>query len=204
MKSSDLEFINFYYKHYRIEQIPILFHKIYTIIEEKHLEEPGIYRVAGSNEEVKKLKFDLENFQDVDIQKKDFALLKQYIKDLSETLIPKTFKTEILTIPIEKENLKVLFSKLPIENWLFLKRLFHHLHLVSLKSSKNLMSSKNLAIVFQGYLFVSKEATIEELLGTTVRLHSITDDLIVYSDYIFQPCVLFNVNYKKDIFFYFK
>lgn len=201
-----MSFIQFYYKCYKINDIPYPIEKCLKIVE-KNSEEQGIYRCAGSRENVQILREKYQKFEDPDLDKEHVyviaSVIKYFIIQFNETLIPKHIQEEMKTVPIEKENLRILISKLPIENWIFLKRLLQHLYFVSKNSVNNLMTSKNLSIVFSSPLFLKRDLSPNEILIYMNRLTNITNEIIENSDYIFKD-VMIKITEYQDIFFKFE
>lgn len=126
------------------------------------LDEEGLYRVPGSSDTIKRLKHEFdchadisfETFTSTDIQHgiqvADVAsLLKLFLRELPEPIIPAETAKKLAAASITTEELRAILSTEigPYEFYL-LSILFTHLTLVDSRSSNNKMDISNLAIVF--------------------------------------------------------
>lgn len=131
------------------------------------LEVEGLFRLPGRMLIVRDLKDKFDEGEQVDLDKEDAdvhsvaSLLKQYLRELPECLIPFNLYQEYMNIAMRfQENsknesrlqhvgvLRNAMSGLPQDNYNLLKYLCNFLHKVAAKTNINKMSALNLATVF--------------------------------------------------------
>ncbi|XP_068184530.1 rho GTPase-activating protein 15 [Antennarius striatus] len=130
-------------------------------VDKRGLEVDGIYRVSGNLATVQKLRFIIDQEEDLDLDHKQWedihvvtGALKLFFRELPEPLFPFTFFSafvEAIKIRDSKhkvEAMKKLVRDLPKPNQDTMKLLFSHLLRVLDYSRKNLMSTQGIGIVF--------------------------------------------------------
>ncbi|XP_066497249.1 rho GTPase-activating protein 15 [Hoplias malabaricus] len=130
-------------------------------VEKRGLEADGIYRVSGNLSTIQKLRFIVDQEEELnlgDSQWEDIHVitgaLKLFFRELPEPLFPfRFFDSFVEAIKIKEQKqkiqaLKKLVHQLPKPNHNTMKLLFHHLQRVLTKSRQNLMSSQGVSIVF--------------------------------------------------------
>ncbi|KAF5899160.1 rho GTPase-activating protein 15-like, partial [Clarias magur] len=130
-------------------------------VEKRGLEADGIYRVSGNLATIQKLRFLVDQEEELnlgDSQWEDIHVitgaLKMFFRELPEPLFPFRFFEMFVEAIKSKEPkqkvqaLKKLVNQLPRPNHNTMKLLFHHLQRVLTKSRQNLMSSQGVSIVF--------------------------------------------------------
>eukprot|EP01126_Amoeba_proteus_P037025 TRINITY_DN3793_c0_g1_i9.p1 TRINITY_DN3793_c0_g1~~TRINITY_DN3793_c0_g1_i9.p1 ORF type:complete len:580 (-),score=97.96 TRINITY_DN3793_c0_g1_i9:456-2195(-) len=138
----------------------------------------GLYRVSGKATVVEAMKQDLisapmsifsllSSEQDVH---NITNLIKLYFRDMPEPLFPFDLYTECISAARaegreRKEKVILVINHLPDSNRRILKILMRHLNMICSLSSTNLMTSKNMSIVFGPTLLRPLVETQETLLG---------------------------------------
>ncbi|XP_027008251.1 rho GTPase-activating protein 15 isoform X1 [Tachysurus fulvidraco] len=130
-------------------------------VEKRGLEVDGIYRVSANLATVQKLRFLVDQEEELnlgDSQWEDIHVitgaLKLFFRELPEPLFPFRFFDMFVDAIKNKEQkqkvqaLKKLVHQLPKPNHNTMKLLFHHLQRVLTKSQQNRMSSQGVSIVF--------------------------------------------------------
>lgn len=146
---------------YEKQKIPIVVMKCIQEVELRGMDMEGIYRKTGGSGQVKSIQegFDREG-EDFDISDPDIditavtSVLKQYFRKLPTPLL--TFDIydrvlESLSIEDDRErcsHLRQTFAMLPPRHRDTLDFLMFHLARVAKRESENLMTPKNLAVVF--------------------------------------------------------
>eukprot|EP01006_Ploeotia_vitrea_P036897 TRINITY_DN66068_c8_g1_i2.p1 TRINITY_DN66068_c8_g1~~TRINITY_DN66068_c8_g1_i2.p1 ORF type:complete len:847 (-),score=508.45 TRINITY_DN66068_c8_g1_i2:315-2855(-) len=119
----------------------------------------GLFRLSGSKDVVDKVKhaYDMAEYPDLDEVKDDHALagmLKQCIRELSEPIMtydlykPFVSLASVLNYQDRLNKCRDLLASLPASHRGYVTFLVGFLHRVSLHQEQNMMSPKNLAIVF--------------------------------------------------------
>lgn len=129
-------------------------------VEERGLDEVGVYRISGSMASVNALKqlFDqgVTNLASDDPRWADIntvaGCIKLYLRELPESILTPQLLQEFLECcagpEFNTEKLEATIAKLPSVNYCVLKRLIEHLKLVVDHSDVNKMNMQNIAIVF--------------------------------------------------------
>ncbi|KAF9925832.1 hypothetical protein FBU30_004452 [Linnemannia zychae] len=181
-----------------IEQrsVPLVVEKCIEAVDERGLEVEGIYRRSGMAVEARQLvqAFDAGHIPDLmdtciyqDICSIT-SVLKQYLRTLPEPLIPYDFYGDFMDatgLPHTDDKYDIfreLMERMPIAHYQTLKVLLEHLNRVVELDHINLMTSKNLSVVFGPTLMrnpdpsreildmTSKNLTIEFLIVNTHQL----------------------------------
>lgn len=181
-----------------IEQraVPMVVEKCIEAVDERGLEVEGIYRRSGMAVEARQLvqAFDsglYPNLMDTAVYQDICSItsvLKQYLRTLPEPLIPYDLYSEFMEatgLPHTDDKydiFKELMDRMPFAHYQTLKVLMEHLNRVTDQESINLMTSKNLSVVFGPTLMrnpdpsreildmTSKNLTIEFLIVNTSEL----------------------------------
>jgi hypothetical protein len=139
--------------------LPAVFVRCVQFLDMHALETEGLYRTAGSLRQVQELKRKFDNASDVDLETLSdqvavptvSSLLKSYLRELPEPLIPE-FVAEELDIPdddaLEITRDYVLESLADDSLRHIFRFLMLHLHRVSKRANMNKMTASNLALVF--------------------------------------------------------
>jgi len=142
-----------------IEGIPDVITKCASFIRERGLKEEGIFRLSGSQQAVKDLKFSFDKGLNPDLNEVMdehvvTGLLKLYFRDLPEPLFTNELANEFRNLnskgmPEEfMPPLVTAVNKLPKINFVILKFLVELLAEVCKYEAQNKMSTQNLGIVF--------------------------------------------------------
>lgn len=162
-------------EEYSINDVGFAFvRKCIECLEQRGLEEEGLYRVSGVGTKINKLlqhgldakKTDSERlaffaddqFTDVLESKTIASALKQYLRKLKEPILTYRYFNGFLAAAKQEQHLQrisdvhALVHRLPKNHLEMLEIVIRHLRNVSAKSSKNKMSIFNLGVVFGEFL----------------------------------------------------
>ena len=143
--------------------IPLFLEKSFACIL-NHLCVEGIFRLAGSNDEITRMELLIDASDDYPAEQCSIHtvtnLITRFIRNIPDHLLNdltvKRWQKENLTV----SDIKKLVSDLPILNCALLSRICGLFRVISLKSDQNKMTSKNLAIILSPNIIVdeSKQA----------------------------------------------
>ncbi|ORX52434.1 RhoGAP-domain-containing protein [Hesseltinella vesiculosa] len=158
---------------YEDRSMPLLVEQCLEAVEARGMDYEGIYRKSGGAAQMRTIQLSFEQNEPVDLKDEDeindicavTSVLKQYFRELPNPLL--TFELydnwmDAVRLPMGEAKLDrfvELVSQLPKANYDTLKRLIGHLESVSNESKVNLMTVKNLAMVFGPTLLRDREAT---------------------------------------------
>jgi len=184
-----------------IDYIPYIVKCCINEVEKRGLNVEGVYRKSGNVIKTRNLvqAFDRGDTPDISLNGEfpDISVitstLKQYFRDLPEALIPEKYFNdikEILEFDDEAEQvnkMRALIEQLPKTNYETLKFLSLHLNNVDANSDVNLMTSKNLGVVFGPTLIgdSNKDQNQNNMISTVCRVRAI-DLIIRYAKEIFD------------------
>ncbi|XP_076640290.1 GTPase regulator associated with FAK isoform X1 [Colletes latitarsis] len=167
--------------------------KCIAALEERGLEEQGLYRVVGVASKVNKLlamgldrrKLDKFNMDDrFEWESKTItSALKTYLRTLSEPLMTfRYYNSFILAAKQEMKEVRVndihnLVYRLPKANFNMLILLIRHLCSVAKKSDKNLMTIGNLAVCFGPSLLRPEEETVASIMD--IKFYNIVVEILI-------------------------
>lgn len=163
-------------EEYSINDIGFAFvKKCVECLEQRGLEEEGLYRVSGVGTKINKLlqhgldakKTDSERlafftddqFADVLESKTIASALKQYLRKLKEPVLTYRYFNGFLAAAKQEQHLQrisdvhALVHRLPKNHFEMLDIVIRHLRNVSAKSNKNKMSIFNLGVVFGEFFY---------------------------------------------------
>lgn len=176
--------------------VPNIIEKVLSEIELRGLEEVGIYRKSASHSVVQQIKdmvnksgdFNMENPLVFDVHNLT-GLVKGYLRDLPDSLIPDDLVDEIVGVREIAKNdsrfavYKNILSKLPVYNYNFIERLTRHMKLIEEYKSQNKMTSYNLATIMGGSMVeCGKPETLKKAFGL---MNFVCEDWILHYDLIF-------------------
>ncbi|KAH8553365.1 hypothetical protein BGW37DRAFT_422657 [Umbelopsis sp. PMI_123] len=182
--------------------IPLLVERCIAAVELRGMDYEGIYRKSGGAAQMRSIQLSFEQGLDPDLTDDDeyndicavTSILKQYLRELPNPLMTyelyPQFLESISMAPGEEKTQKFssLFSQLPTANYDTLKALFIHLNNVREQSDENLMTAKNLAVVFGPTLLRdqdssrdlldmnAKNATVEYIISNSAALFSTQEE----------------------------
>ncbi|POS86967.1 hypothetical protein EPUL_001119 [Erysiphe pulchra] len=145
---------------YERRQIPSVVTRCIEEVELRGMDVEGIYRKTGGNSQVKIIQEGFERVEDFDISDPTLditavtSVLKQYLRKLPTPLLTFDVYERILESSAVEDirerclHLRDTFSMLPPKHRDCLEFLIFHLTRVAIREKENLMSSKNLAVVF--------------------------------------------------------
>ncbi|KAI0426687.1 rho GTPase activator Rga [Xylaria sp. FL1042] len=145
---------------YERRQIPSVITRCIEEVELRGMEMEGIYRKTGGNSQVKIIQEGFDKNENFDISDPDIditavtSVLKQYFRKLPTPLLTydvydRVLETNSLGSDPEKcAHLQNVFNQLPRQHKDCLEFLMFHLSRVASRESENLMTPRNLAVVF--------------------------------------------------------
>ncbi|CAI5657022.1 rho GTPase-activating protein 15 [Oreochromis niloticus] len=167
-------------------------------VEKRGLEADGIYRVSGNLATIQKLRFLVDEEEDLDLEHSQWedvhvvtGALKMFFRELPEPLFPfRFFQPFVEAIKIKEPKQKVqavkkLIQQLPKPNHDTMKLLFSHLHKVLAFSRKNLMSTQGIGIVF-GPTLMWPELDAGNMAVNMVYQNQIVEFILTESQEIFN------------------
>ncbi|OAD70810.1 hypothetical protein PHYBLDRAFT_114856 [Phycomyces blakesleeanus NRRL 1555(-)] len=133
----------------------------------------GIYRKSGGAAQMRAIQIAFEQGDTIDLKDPDeindvaaiTSVLKQYFRELPDPLLTYDVYQEFIeSIAMQADQTKTdkfisLMNQLPKANYDTLKLLMQHLHRVKGRSSENLMTTKNLAMVFAPTLMRDRDSS---------------------------------------------
>lgn len=163
-------------EEYSINDVGFAFvRKCIECLEQRGLEEEGLYRVSGVGTKINKVLqmgldakkteqerlsfFADDQYVDVLESKTIASALKQYLRKLKEPLMTHRLFTDFLKAAKQEQHLQrisdvhALIHHLPKHHLEMLDIVIHHLKTVSGKSNKNKMSIFNLGVVFGKFFY---------------------------------------------------
>ncbi|CAG8548918.1 6119_t:CDS:10 [Acaulospora morrowiae] len=184
------------------DEIPLVMRKCITAVEVRGMDLEGIYRKSGGASQMRGIVTAFENGDEIDLDDPDqfndicavTSVLKQYLRELPNPLLTYELYPNFLeSIGLENEEEKLekfrqLLLCLPKAHYDAIKYLMLHLDRVKQQEAENLMSAKNLSVVFGPTLLrgpnpnteildmTYKNATIEFIIENVHELFSDTSD----------------------------
>ncbi|XP_034549033.1 rho GTPase-activating protein 15 [Notolabrus celidotus] len=167
-------------------------------VEKRGLEVDGIYRVSGNLATIQKLRFIIDQEEDLDLDHSQWedihvvtGALKMFFRELPEPLFPFRFfqlfveANKIKECKQKVQAMKKLILELPKPNKDTMKLLFSHLHRVLAFSRKNLMSTQGIGIVF-GPTLMWPELDAGNMAVNLVYQNQIIEFILIESREIFN------------------
>ncbi|KAH6681170.1 rho-type GTPase-activating protein [Plectosphaerella plurivora] len=145
---------------YERRQIPCVVTRCIEEVELRGMDIEGIYRKTGGNSQVKMIQEGFDKSEDYDISDPELditavtSVLKQYFRKLPTPLLTydvydRVLESNAIADPNERcEFLRRTFASMPQSHSDCLEFLMFHLTRVAKREPENLMSPKNLAVVF--------------------------------------------------------
>ncbi|KAG8178715.1 hypothetical protein JTE90_024837 [Oedothorax gibbosus] len=175
--------------------VPFIITRLCQYILKTGLTHEGLFRISGNARSVERLRVSFDRSGDAPLETEGdvpsaAALLKLFLRELPDPIIPLTMHREFLNAVKDKEKaesiacLTELVEKLPPVNYSILNYLFDFLLQVSKMEDQNRMSASSLGIVFGPNLF----RVTEDFIG--LKEQSLTNQIVTYfiseHDTIFQ------------------
>uniref|UniRef100_A0A7N8X573 Rho GTPase activating protein 15 n=1 Tax=Mastacembelus armatus TaxID=205130 RepID=A0A7N8X573_9TELE len=167
-------------------------------VDKRGLEVDGIYRVSGNLATIQKLRFIVDEEEDLDLDHSQWedihvvtGALKMFFRELPEPLFPfRFFQPFVEAIKIKEtkhkiQTVKKLIQDLPKPNHDTIRLLFSHLHRVLDFSRKNLMSTQGIGIVF-GPTLLWPEMDAGNMAVNMVYQNQIVEFILIESQSIFN------------------
>ncbi|KAL5278275.1 ARHGAP21 family protein [Megaselia abdita] len=183
------------------EYVPHIVDVCTKIVESKGLSTTGIYRVPGNKAAISELKeqvnrsdFDWDRCS-TDIRWEDMnvvsSLLKQFIRDLPDALLPSTFYINFIEADKKQGErrlleLRYLLKDLPPHSYETMKHIIRHLHRISKHCDVNLMEPKNLAIIFGPSIIRTTNDTLESAVKDMKHQCRIVESLVTNYEFFFE------------------
>ncbi|KAI0850504.1 RhoGAP-domain-containing protein [Daldinia vernicosa] len=145
---------------YERRQIPCVVTRCIEEVELRGMDMEGIYRKTGGNSQTKAIQEGFDKNENFDISDPDIditavtSVLKQYFRKLPTPLLTfdvydRILETNSIANDADKcTHLQSVFQQLPPQHKDCLEFLMFHLHRVAERERENLMTPKNLAVVF--------------------------------------------------------
>ncbi|KAH7031105.1 uncharacterized protein B0I36DRAFT_118565 [Microdochium trichocladiopsis] len=181
---------------YERRQIPCVVTRCIEEVELRGMDMEGIYRKTGGNSQVKIIQEGFDKNENFDISDPDLditavtSVLKQYFRKLPNPLLTYDIYDQVLEIgnlPNDTEkcaHLQRVFNELPRQHKDCLEFLMFHLSRVASREKENLMTPKNLAVVFAPTIM---RATAVEREMTDMHAKNLAVQFIIdNSAYIFS------------------
>ncbi|XP_065158393.1 rho GTPase-activating protein 26 isoform X2 [Atheta coriaria] len=162
-------------------------------LENRGLEEQGLYRVVGVTSKVTKLltmgldrrKADKVNLDDVQEweTKTITSALKSYLRNLPEPLMTHTHHNKFIKAvkndykPTRVKEVHKLIYRIPKNNFELLNMLIKHLSNVAAKCDKNLMTTSNLGVCFGPTLLRPEEETVAAIVD--LKFYNIVVEILI-------------------------
>ncbi|EGK97240.1 AGAP013143-PA [Anopheles gambiae str. PEST] len=197
--------------------------KCIDILEQRGLEEEGLYRIGGVSTKINKLlqvgldrkKSEKERFNfsqdeqfvgqgDILESKTIASALKQYLRNLDEPLM--TYRLHHAFISAAKQETRLqrinevhqLVYKLPKNRLDMLDMVIQHLKAVSMNSDRNKMSVFNLGVVFGPTLLRAAEETVAAILD--IKFNNVVIEILIENyDKIFKNTPLLFTENAVDV-----
>ncbi|KAI1849292.1 hypothetical protein JX265_012147 [Neoarthrinium moseri] len=181
---------------YEKRQIPCVVTRCIEEVELRGMDVEGIYRKTGGNSQVKAIQEGFDKNENFDISDPDLditavtSVLKQYFRKLPIPLLSydvydRILETNTLTDDDEKcDHLRKTFNLLPQKHRDCLEFLMFHLVRVAQREPENLMSPKNLAVVFAPTIM--RDRTIEREMTDMHAKNTAVQYIIENSQMIFS------------------
>ncbi|KAM7380988.1 hypothetical protein PAMP_004250 [Pampus punctatissimus] len=167
-------------------------------VDKRGLDVDGIYRVSGNLATIQKLRFIVDQEENLDLDHSQWedvhvitGALKMFFRELPEPLFPFSFfQPFVEAIKIKDQKLKIqdvkkLIQQLPKPNKETMKLLFSHLHRVLEHSKKNLMSTQGISIVF-GPTLMWPEMDAGNMAVNMVYQNQIVEFILIESEELFN------------------
>ncbi|XP_030639206.1 rho GTPase-activating protein 24 [Chanos chanos] len=180
-----------YERRYGDHMAPLVVEQCVDFIREHGLLEVGLFRQPGQATLVKELQeaFDAGEKPSFDSSTDVHtvaSLLKLYLRELPEPLVPFSCYQEFLTcgkkIPTQRDlallELRNLLHELPVANFNLLNYICSFLNEVQSYSSTNKMSIQNLATVFGPNILRPKAEDPESIIGGAAAVQNLMSELI--------------------------
>lgn len=180
-------------------EAPIIVQKCIQYIEEKALDQPGIYRTSAKHTAIQNLAHALERdesrftFDASDDEATVVAgVLKLYLRQLPEPVLPMPWEDRVKYTHERQEQIQTGFAslkgrirRLPGINQATLRAIIEHLAKIASHSDQNKMNASNLSIIF-GPLLLSQADHDATSIAAAMEEDRVTEDLILYADTIFD------------------
>ncbi|XP_075683654.1 rho GTPase-activating protein 21 isoform X6 [Rhinoderma darwinii] len=180
--------------------IPLIVDVCCKLVEERGLDNTGIYRVPGNNAAIASMQEEInKGFTDIDLEDDKWrdlnvisSLLKSFFRKLPEPLFTNDRYNDFIEANRREDpkerliTLKRLILDLPEHHYETLKFLCTHLKTVAENSEKNKMEPRNLAIVFGPTLVRTSEDNMTHMVTHMPDQYKIVETLIQCHDWFFS------------------
>ncbi|KAJ7209503.1 signal transducer, partial [Mycena pura] len=158
-------------------QVPVIVEKCIDAVETLALDYEGIYRKSGGSGQSKVITqlFERGDYTAFDLCDSDrfndicsvTSVLKTYFRSLPIPLLTYELHNDFISavqireLPTKNQSLLDLVNRLPVEHYCTLRRLMVHLYRIHQRCEKNLMTARNLGVVFGPTLMRSPDPSAE-------------------------------------------
>ncbi|KAG0178082.1 hypothetical protein DFQ29_003960 [Apophysomyces sp. BC1021] len=178
--------------------VPLLVEKCIAAVEIRGMDYEGIYRKSGGAAQMRGIQQAFEQGLELDLDSDEefndicavTSVLKQYFRELPNPLLTFELYPQFIEAvsmnqgPAKMDRFFELFSQVPTANYETLKMLFHHLYRVQQRHNQNLMTTKNLAMVFGPTLMRDKDPS-RDLLDMSYKNAAI--EFLIHNAFDFFP-----------------
>lgn len=178
---------------------PLIVKKCIQFVEERALDQPGIYRISAKHTAIQNLAHALERdeerfqFSATNDEPSTVAgVLKLYLRQLPEPVLAMPWEERVKYTHERHEQIQTGFAalksrirRLPPINQATLRTIIEHLANVAAHAEQNKMSASNLSIIF-GPLLLSQADHETTSIAAAMEEDKVTEDLILYAQTIFD------------------
>ncbi|CEP16580.1 hypothetical protein [Parasitella parasitica] len=158
---------------YEDRAIPLIIEQCIQAVEKRGMDYEGIYRKSGGAAQMRLIHQSFDAGDPIDLEDDDSindicavtSVLKQYFRELPDPLLPFNLYPQFIDAVSNQEGqsktdtFAELLAQLPKVNYDTLRLLIQHLFSVQKRHNENLMTTKNLAMVFGPTLLRDVEAS---------------------------------------------
>jgi len=152
------------------EGLPVIVFQAVKFLEE-HLDEQGIFRISGNQAMISFLYEqyslgDTSGIVDVPDCHVICGILKCYVRNIKDNLVSDEVQNKLIELTENgyegnKDEIIKIFTQIPRENYLILKKICYLLYKISINAEKNKMNSNNLATVWAPNFFKSSDSQVD-------------------------------------------
>lgn len=184
--------------------IPKKIKQLIDYIEKNYLENEGLFRVPGHTKGMEDMAEKLNTSEIVDLDQIELVnkphtlcgVLKKYARELPQPLLTFELYDDFIAVAKlpatnnelkqkQREELKVLVNKLPIENYNLLGRLCQLFRKITLNEEKTKMNASNISRSFGTNLMRTKVQDDQRMLVDLEKINLVCELLVQYCDELF-------------------
>lgn len=179
-------------------KVPLIVRRCIEAVEVRGLDYEGIYRKSGGANQMRQIVVGFERGMDMDLSGEEFndisavtSVLKKYFRELPNPLLPfEQYEALIHSVDLPPDEAKVeefrrILGRLPVAHYNTLRTLMDHLERVRAHEKENLMTPRNLSVVFGPTLMRDRDP-MREIMDMTSK-NSVIEYMIQHSRQFFGP-----------------